>query len=71
MRPRMYGSTDMNVLRTSTSPSASAGSSTVATSKLSCVGQPLGREARRTSRGSVSVMADTLVGPRASVRVDP
>src|SRR5438876_8745477 len=50
MRPRMYGSTDMYVLRTSTWPSEGAGSSTRASEKLSADGQPLGREASRISR---------------------
>src|SRR5262249_14392668 len=68
MRPRMYGSTDRKVLRTRISPSAIGDDCTSAISKLSGVGQPLGREARRTSRVSVSDMARTLLRPSAGSR---
>src|SRR5690554_4575181 len=46
----MYGSTEMNRLRTSTWPSAGSGTSTSTTSKSSSVGHPTGREASRTCR---------------------
>jgi hypothetical protein len=67
MRPRMYGSTDMYRLRTSTWPSASSGSSTVASWKFSAVGQPCGREARRISRVEVVGMAAMMPPYRAQV----
>ena len=51
IRPRMYGSTDMNRLRTRTSPSASSGCSPSVSAKLAAVGQPEGREARTIWRG--------------------
>src|SRR3954453_1392263 len=50
MRPRMYGSTDMNVLRTTSSPSAGSATSTSASAKSDGLGSPTGREASRTSR---------------------
>ena len=50
MRPRMYGSTDIKRLRTSTSRSFSGSESVHTNVKLSAVGIPLGREARQTSR---------------------
>src|ERR1017187_4355441 len=50
MRPRMYGSTDMKRLRTSTCWSCSGSSSVCARVKLSAVGIRLGREASRISR---------------------
>src|SRR5687768_14516716 len=49
MRPRMYGSTDMNVLRTTISPSPGSGTSTSASSKLDGSGSPDGRDASRIS----------------------
>src|SRR3954454_9486965 len=45
MRGRMYGSTDMNVLRTTTSPSPGSPISTSASWKSDCWGSPAGREA--------------------------
>src|SRR3954452_17155725 len=50
MRPRMYGSTDMNVLRTTSSPSAGSATSVSATAKSDGCGAPTGREASRISR---------------------
>lgn len=50
MRPRMYGSTDIQVLRTTIWPSAGSGTSVVTHSKFCAVGSPSGRAARRTSR---------------------
>src|SRR5688572_145515 len=50
MRPRMYGSTDMNVLRTISSPSAGSATSVSASSKSDGWGSPFGREASLTSR---------------------
>src|SRR4051794_28767803 len=50
MRPRMYGSTLMNTLRTSSRPSSGSPSSTSASSKSSGFGSPTGRCASRTSR---------------------
>src|SRR5256885_8133927 len=49
MRPRMYGSTEMNRLRTSACRSPGGGTSTSTTAKFSGVGHPFGRDARRTS----------------------
>src|SRR5215211_525338 len=50
MRPRMYGSTDMNTLRTTISPSAGSATSTSASSKSDGCGSPTGRAASLTSR---------------------
>src|SRR3954447_19880911 len=50
MRPRMYGSTLMNTLRTSSLPSSGSPSSTSASWKSSGFGSPTGRCASRTSR---------------------
>src|SRR3954453_23631605 len=50
MRPRMYGSTDMNVLRTTTSPSSGSPTSTSASWKSDGWGSPAGREASVISR---------------------
>src|SRR4051812_12035768 len=50
MRPRMYGSTDMNVLRTTSRPSAGSATSVSASSKSDGWGSPFGREASRISR---------------------
>src|SRR4051795_3800791 len=50
MRPRMYGSTLMNTLRTSSCPSPGSRTSTSASSKSSGFGSPTGRCASRTSR---------------------
>ncbi len=49
MRPRMYGSTETNALRISTSPSPGSRSSTSASSKSDGTGTPRGRAARRIS----------------------
>src|SRR4051794_9653955 len=46
----MYGSTDMNVLRTISSPSAGSATSTSASAKSDGWGSPFGREASLTSR---------------------
>src|SRR5437868_13919168 len=46
MRPRMYGSSDRKWFRTSTWPSASAGTSVSTRRKLSAVASPCGRDAR-------------------------
>src|SRR3954451_11162474 len=50
MRPRMYGSTDMNVLRTTTSPSSGSPTSASASWKSDGWGSPAGREASLISR---------------------
>jgi hypothetical protein len=50
IRPRMSGSTDIQRFFTCTSPSAGAGSDTVASSKLSGVGAPTRGFLRRISR---------------------
>src|SRR6476469_4684005 len=50
MRPRMYGATDMNVLRTTTSPSAGSATSTSTSRKSSGTGRPTGRRASWISR---------------------
>src|SRR3954452_15190064 len=50
MRPRMYGSTDMNVLRTTSSPSSGSATSVSASAKSDGLGSPTGREASLTSR---------------------
>src|SRR5688500_3581456 len=60
MRPRMYGSSDRKWLRTSTWPSASAGTSVSTMRKLSVPGSPCGREASRTCL--FIVMARSSVG---------
>src|SRR4051795_12006254 len=46
----MYGSTDMKVLRTTTSPSSGSGTSTSASWKSDGCGSPTGREASLISR---------------------
>ena len=51
IRPRMYGSTDMNMLRTRTCPGASSGWSDSVSAKLAAVGHPEGRETRTIWRG--------------------
>src|SRR6516162_2559051 len=50
----MYGSTDMNRLRTRTCPSESSGRAVSVRVKLAGVGQPEGREARTIWRGTRS-----------------
>src|SRR5918999_4742549 len=50
MRPRMYGSTDMNWFRTTTWPSPALGVGVATSSKSLGLGQPCGRAARRISR---------------------
>src|SRR5580700_9717444 len=50
MRPRMYGSTDIQVFRTRISPDPRRGSSTSAISKFEWVTAPFGRLANRISR---------------------
>src|SRR3954451_19154509 len=60
MRPRMYGSTLMNTVRTSSLPSSGSPSSTSASSKSSGFGSPTGRCASRTSR--------LLTGPNNRLR---
>lgn len=73
MRPRMYGSTDITVLRTRTWPSASSGSSTSVRRKFSGVGAPWGREARWISRMRVGVLmvVSSGVGVAGSVEGQP
>src|SRR4051812_1303033 len=69
MRPRMYGSTDMNSLRTSSSPSPGSGTSASARRKSLSRGSPCGRAASRISRLDVgiSVSIPTL----STTRADP
>src|SRR3954470_22328443 len=69
MRPRMYGSTDMNSLRTSSSPSPGSGTSASARRKSLSRGSPCGRAASRISRLAVgiSVSIPTL----STTRADP
>src|SRR5665213_1757923 len=50
MRPRMYGSTERKVLRTTTSPSPGARTSISTRAKSAAVGVPSGRAARWISR---------------------
>src|SRR5215212_5989027 len=50
MRPRMYGSTDIQVLRTSSSPGPGPGSSVSTRRKSDGLGSPSGRAARWISR---------------------
>src|SRR3954468_15609348 len=50
MRPRMYGSTDMNVLRTISSPSSGSATSVSASAKSDGFGSPTGRDASLISR---------------------
>ncbi|GAA3495987.1 hypothetical protein GCM10019016_030880 [Streptomyces prasinosporus] len=66
IRPRMYGSTDIQVLRTRISPSPGSGTSVVAGTKFSGVGSPTGRAARRISR-EVVVVVSVVVVPREVV----
>src|SRR5829696_4677015 len=61
MRPRMYGSTLMNTLHTSSSSSRGSGSSRTASSKSSSTGSPTGRRARRISRVVVGIPKDCRV----------
>src|SRR6476469_8990600 len=64
----MYGSTDMQVFRTRTSPGPGAARSTSTRRKFSAVGQPDGRETRWISR-VVRVMPSILpAGPGAGRR---
>src|ERR1039457_5850998 len=60
MRPRIYGSTDIKRLRTSTSWSFSGSEAAHAKVKLAVVGIPVGRDARQISR-LVSFDIDNLV----------
>ncbi len=53
MRPRMYGSTDISVFFTSTSPSPGGPTSAVASAKFASVGSPCGRDASRISRDRI------------------
>ena len=62
IRPRMYGSTDSTSFRTRIWPSASSGTSLSASSKFSGVGQPVGREASRHSRGAAVVAGESVMG---------
>jgi hypothetical protein len=55
MRGRMYGSTEKNVLRMSTWPSAGSGIGVSATSNSSSSGNPRGRATRRISRETPSM----------------
>src|SRR3954454_5534074 len=50
MRPRMYGSTDINALQTTISPSAGSATSTSASPKSDGCGSPVGRAASLISR---------------------
>src|SRR3954454_13328428 len=75
MRPRMYGSTDMNVLRTTSSPSAGSATSVSASAKSDGLGSPTGREASLTSRlvkgilGHASDLDAVVVEDRAAGHV--
>src|SRR5205085_7560343 len=53
IRPRMYGSTDMTRLRTSTSPSRGSRTSVSVSRKSSGTGQPRGRRTSCHSRETV------------------
>ncbi|SKZ63536.1 Uncharacterised protein [Mycobacteroides abscessus subsp. abscessus] len=44
IRPRMYGSTDMNSLATRTSPGSRSSRTTVTVRKSDCFGHPTGRD---------------------------
>src|SRR5436190_2605667 len=69
MRPRMYGSTDMNSLRTRISRGPGSGSSTSARRKSQSRGSPCGRAASWSSRlvVGISVSIPTL----STTRADP
>src|SRR4051812_47749542 len=62
MRPRMYGSTDMYVLRTSTSPGPGSGSSTSTSRKSVGFGWPWGRAASWISREGVDMARAYALG---------
>src|ERR1700737_2337285 len=59
MRPRIYGSTDIQVFRTRTSPDPRGCSSTFAISKFEWVEAPFGRLTSRTSRERFSIFASS------------
>ena len=73
MRPRMYGSTDIQRLRTSTWPAPGSGTGTASTLKSLAFGMPTGRAAsticRLTRRGHASLLksfgAEQLGAPAA------
>src|SRR5215467_3139341 len=50
MRPRMYGSSDRNIVRRRTAPSVTSGIGASTMSKLAEVGAPTGRDFRRIWR---------------------
>src|SRR4029077_3877529 len=50
MRPRIYGSTVIQMFFTWTSPGAGSGTVTIASSKFSALGMPTGRDFKRISR---------------------
>src|SRR5277367_2654322 len=50
IRPRMYGSTERYMARTSSSPSFKSGMGISASVKFDSLGRPVGREARRNCR---------------------
>src|SRR5688500_13083398 len=69
MRPRMYGSTDMNVLRTTSSPSPGSPTSTSASSKSDGCGSPAGRAASLISRLRMFDLHPVVVEDRAAAHV--
>src|SRR3954463_729708 len=65
IRPRMYGSTDITTIRTTTCPSAGSGRGTSTSSKSSGGGFPCGRAARCHSR-VVAAILRSCIGPGRS-----
>jgi hypothetical protein len=55
MRPRIYGSTVIQMFFTWTSPGGGSGTVTVASSKFSALGMPTGRDFKRISRDATNV----------------
>src|SRR3954451_18981252 len=69
MRPRMYGSTDMNSLRTRISPGPGSGTSTSARRKSLSRGSPCGRAASWISRLAVAISVS--IPTLSTTRADP
>ncbi len=69
IRPRMYGSTDIHVLRTRMCPSPGSGTAATASAKSVGAGSPTGRAARRISR-PVRVLCEVIGTPIGGVSVD-
>src|SRR5919112_1955577 len=66
IRPRMYGSTDITTIRTTTCPSAGSGRGTSTSRKSSGVGSPCGRVARCHSRVVAAILRSCIRRGRAA-----